>query len=172
MKYVTVLACQGTCPSAIIFPEHVSHCDAVDVRKIPVLSAGFFTIVGGKTKVDKTHRSNSLNLGPRQGDEELIDLTILLMGTTTSLSNVMFVLEDYEHALKERDLFEALVRDNVLTGECYCGAYGVASKERCEYCKMVTALEFIESRRKLRKLVQDDVVPGPVSVESPAKGQP
>ena len=73
MKYVIVET--TLLPMAIIVPEIVQHKDAVNPKINRPLSAGFFSIVDGCIRVDN-RGSESLGIGPRPGDEDVIAMTL------------------------------------------------------------------------------------------------
>lgn len=77
MKYVVVQT--PLLPMAIIVPEVVQHKDAVNPKVNPPLSAGFFSVENGRVMVGK-QPSESLGLGPRPEDAEIIATTLAVNG--------------------------------------------------------------------------------------------
>ena len=78
MKYVIVPT--ELLPMAILIPELVQHADAVNLHKHKPISAGFFTVEHGRVVVDARRASLSLNLAPKPGDAQVIEITLQANG--------------------------------------------------------------------------------------------
>jgi len=63
---------------AILMPECINHCDAVNPQTTKVLGAGFCTIAGDEVTVEG--HSTSLNISAKPADATAIILTLSLIG--------------------------------------------------------------------------------------------
>lgn len=82
MKYVIFK--HRTLLMPIIIPDCVTHSQVKIGEAIPI-SAGFFTLNKFGLVEVQANKSESLNLGPKEGDEKLINAVLLEMPTSSSL---------------------------------------------------------------------------------------
>lgn len=75
MKYI-VFEQEGTgLRMPVLFPDHVTHCQ-MEIEGAKPVSAGFVLIGGDNIVTVSPQKSESLNMGPVEGDRELILATL------------------------------------------------------------------------------------------------
>lgn len=92
MKYIIVI--RHGMETAILFPEHVNHSDAINKLDCPPISAGFCSVKNGAVTLED-RASESLQLKPRPADAEAIETTLALMGLDSTTRGYLNSLKHY-----------------------------------------------------------------------------
>lgn len=85
MKYVVFEQEKTGLKMPVLFADHITH-SSVKIEGAKVVSAGFCLIGTEETISVGTGKSDSLNIGPAQGDRELIIATLCNAGMYAFLS--------------------------------------------------------------------------------------